>query len=95
MNTLLQKATPANVTVQTLDIKKGKPDVRSFTVKTMKSGDDTIFLFNKTMRDFRRLRFKLSEGCIITDDTGKYTCTEIVQVPGKSHFAVAVAHRVA
>lgn len=92
---MIQNAISTNITVQTLEIKKGKPDVRSFEVQAFHTESDSLFLFKKTMRDLTRLRFALSKGCTITDESGKYICTEVYQVPGKSHYAVAVARRTA
>ena len=83
------------VTIQSLVIKKGKPDTRSFKVQAIQQGDDKVFLFEKTMRDLTRLNFSLGKGCTITDDTGVYFCTNVGHAGGKSHYAVAYARRIA
>ena len=95
MNYIKTHLPSASITVQSLVIKKGKPDIRSFEVHTAQQGDDKVFFFDKTMRDLTRLRFSLEEGCLITDDSGVYSCTGVGQLGGKRHFAIAYARRIA
>lgn len=83
------------ITIQSLAIKKGKPDVRSFDVHTVQHGDDKVFFFDKTMRDLTRHNFTLGKGCTITDETGVYFCTDVGHAGGKSHYAIAYASRIA
>ncbi len=93
MESLNQLTTSMDVTVQSLVLKKGKPDIRTFNVQTAQLGKDRIFFFAQTKRDLTRLRFSLEKGCLFTDETGTYTCTDVCQAPGKSHYTLAVARR--
>ncbi len=82
------------VTIESLTLKKGKPDVRSFDSQILEMGQNRIYVLDKTSRDLDRMRFNLSCGCILKDDSGIYKCID-VEYWTNPHVPLIVATRIA
>ena len=66
-----------NITIQTLVLKKGKYDVRSFKSQLITIGNTRTYLLDATKRDLLHTYFTVTPGCTITDDGHYYVVRDV------------------
>ena len=72
------------ISIESVKLKKGKPDVRFLKATRIERGDDVVFHLSKTKRELERWRFALEEGCIVTCGDSSYEVNEVHHFGNKS-----------
>ena len=82
------------ISIESVQLKKGKPDVRYLRATRIERGDDIVFHLSKTKRELDRWRFALEEGCIVTCDDSSYEVAEVHHFGSKSIQVILITHRI-
>ena len=81
------------ISIESVQLKKGKPDVRYLKATRIERGDDVAFHLSKTKRELERWRFILEEGCIVTCGDSSYEVIEVHHFGSKSIQVILITHK--
>ena len=82
------------ISIESVQLKKGKPDVRYLKATRIERGDDVVFHLSKTKRELERWRFALEKGCIVTCGDSSYEVTEIHHFGNKNIQVILITRRI-
>ena len=82
------------ISIESVQLKKGKPDVRYLKATRIERGDDVVFHLSKTKRELDRWRFILEEGCIITYGDSSYEVMEVHHFGNKSIQVILITRKI-
>ena len=82
------------ISIESVQLKKGKPDVRFLKATRIERGDDVVFHLSKTKRELERWRFALEEGCIVTCGDSSYEVIEVHHFGSRSIQVILITHEI-
>ena len=82
------------ISIESVQLKKGKKDVRFLKATRIERGDDIVFHLSKTKRELDRWRFALEEGCIVTCGDSSYEVAEVHHFGNKSIQVILIAQKI-
>ena len=82
------------ISIESVQLKKGKPDIRYLKAPRIERGDDVVFHLSKTKRELYRWRFALEEGCIVTCGDSSYEVIEVHHFGNKSIQVILITNRI-
>ena len=82
------------ISIESVQLKKGKPDIRYLEATRIERGDDVVFHLSKTKRELERWRFALEEGCIVTCGDSSYEVIEVHHFGNKSIQVILITHKI-
>lgn len=78
------------ITIQSSNLKKGKPDQRTFTCQLITIGNTKTYVLDDTKRDLLHMRFELAPGCKVEENGAHYRIQEIWYSPRPKYVFIAV-----
>ena len=74
-----------DITIQSLVLKKGKPDIRCFRCQLLELGSKRAYLLSETKRDLLHTHFSLTPNCKVIDGEDVYRVQDIWYSPRPKH----------
>ena len=81
------------ISIESVQLKKGKPDVRFFLATKIERGEETAFHLSKTKREIYRWRFALEKGCVVTCGDSSYEVTGVHHFGSRSIQVILIIRR--
>ena len=82
------------ISIESVQLKKGKPDVRYLKATRIERGDDIVFHLSKTKRELERWRFALEGGCVVTCGDSSYEVTGVHHFGSKSIQVILITRKI-
>lgn len=79
------------IVIQSFNLKKGKPEKRTFTCQLITIGNTRTYVLDNTKRDLQRTNFKIAPGCKVFDDGVVYRVDSISYWPRPKYVFITVS----